>query len=949
MPISYANSLACNRVVPGRRQSLLLVFFIGALLIFCCPSLAAPPSHASSIKKIKVVSDDNYPPYIFRNADGRLQGILVDEWRLWETETGINVTLVGMDWGKALQFMADGKADVIDTLFYTKKRAQLYDFSPPYADIEVPIFFSKNIGPITGVEELHGFVVGVKAGDACIDVLKEHGITTLKRYPDYESIVKAAAENRLKVFCIDKPPGLYYLYKMGIENKFRYSVPLYTGHFHRAVRKGRQNLLRIVDSGFADIPPAAYKKIRKKWMGASIPFNPRYLDYIFLIIAISAALGGILLLWNYLLRRKVAQKTEQLKQTLVALQENEKKYRELVENANSIILRLDTSGNITFFNEYARTFFGYENEEILGRNVLDTIVPEIDSSGRNLKEAIGKIFEDPDSYIHNINENIRKNGERVWIAWNNKPVYDADNTLVGMLCIGNDITERRKTEAERERLASAIAQADESVIITDGRGRIQYVNPAFEALTGYTREEAVENTPGILKSDMHDADFYRSLWEAITSGETWKGRFINRKKDGSHYTVDATITPMRDDAGNIVNYIAVQRDVTEALKLEAQLLQARKMESVGRLAGGVAHDFNNMLSVILGYSELALARIDADNPIYKNLKEIHDTARRSADLTRQLLAFSRKQIIAPQVIDINEQVKNMEHLLRRAIGEDIDLVFTLSAELWPVHLDPSQVDQVVVNLAVNARDAMPDGGMLTIETGNVVFDEAYCKENLGFKPGEYAMLAVSDSGCGMDKETLANVFEPFFTTKKEGRGTGIGLATVYGIVKQNNGFINIYSEPENGTTIRIYFPRYSDVRQIASSELHKAVPVLGNETIALVEDQGKVRDMTRTMLEELGYKVLTAAGPEQALRLCEKHEGKIHLLFTDVVMPNMNGRELAGKIRRLRPDIKILYTSGYTANAIAHHGVLETGVHFIQKPFSTEDLSAKIRETLEGE
>ena len=935
-----------RRLRPFHESALLLVLLFGLSLIFTFTALASSHRESSRIKTITVVADDNYPPYIFRNETGALQGIIVDEWRLWERKTGIKVVLIGMNWGRALKFMAAGKADVIDTIFYTKERAKKYDFTPPYASIEVPVFFDKRIGAISDINSLHGFAVGVKSGDASIDILKKNGITTLIEYPSYASIVRAAAARRLKVFCIDQPPGLYYLYKMGIEDEFRYSIPLYTGQFHRAVRKGRNNLLKMINQGFSEISPKAYKNIQNKWIKTSFPFNPRYLTYIFSIIAISAVLGGTLLLWNYLLRRKVTQKTAKLNQTLVALQASEKKYRELVENANSIIMRIDTSANITFFNEYARVFFGY-GDEILGRSAVGTIVPETESTGRDMRDMIRDILENPERYTDHINENMRRNGERVWIAWNNKPVYDGDGRLVEILCIGNDVTQRRLVEAERERLASAIAQVDDSVVITDREGKITYVNPAFERLTGDSREKVIGQIPRLLRKDEWDPDFYSDLWKALSIGKTWKGRIVNRKSNGDPYTADSTISPIRNAEGNIINYIAVQRDITELLNLETQLLRAQKMEAVGRLAGGVAHDFNNMLHIILGYSELIMADLDPADPIYKRLKAILHTARSSAELTRQLLTFSRKQIIAPHMIHLNDQVKQIEPLLRRTIGEDVALNFRLSPDLWTVDLDPSQVDQVVVNLAVNARDAMPDGGMLTIETENIRLDEAYCQNHIGCNPGEYVMLTVSDNGCGMDEETQASIFEPFFTTKEEGKGTGIGLATVYGIVRQNNGNILVYSEPGHGTTFRIYFLRHRGSAKAHPEDARSTAPVSGNETIVLVEDQTLVREMTQTMLEQLGYNVLSACDPGDAVLLCETHREEIQLLLTDVIMPVMNGKELSQNIRKLRPNIKILYMSGYTASSIAHHGVLEPGVNYIQKPFSLEELSTKVRIALE--
>ncbi|MCF8090491.1 MAG: PocR ligand-binding domain-containing protein, partial [Desulfotignum sp.] len=390
-----------------------------------------------------------------------------------------------------------------------------------------------------------------------------------------------------------------------------------------------------------------------------------------------------------------------------------------------------------------------------------------------------------------------------------------------------------------------------------------------------------------------------------------------------------------------------KRTQRERDKLQNQLLQAQKMESVGRLAGGVAHDFNNMLGVILGHTELALLQADENHELHDDLKEIQKAAKRSADITKQLLAFARKQTISPRQLDLNTTVESMLNMLGRLIGEDIDLVWKPAAHPWTVKMDPSQIDQILANLCVNARDAISGVGKITIETGIKTFDEEYCKEHLGFIPGDFVMLAVSDNGCGIKKDTLGNLFEPFFTTKEVGKGTGLGLATIYGIVKQNNGFINVYSEPGQGSTFKIYLPRL-----IAEEDTDKAVPEKkaaagGTETILLVEDEPSILRMTRMMLERKGYSVLSAATPTEAIEKAKNHSGPIDMLMTDVVMPEMNGRDLSGKITDLYPDIRLLFMSGYTANVIAHQGVLDDGVAFIQKPFSMAEMTMKVREVLD--
>jgi signal transduction histidine kinase len=386
----------------------------------------------------------------------------------------------------------------------------------------------------------------------------------------------------------------------------------------------------------------------------------------------------------------------------------------------------------------------------------------------------------------------------------------------------------------------------------------------------------------------------------------------------------------------------------EKEKLQAQLNQAQKMESVGRLAGGVAHDFNNMLGVILGHAEMSLEEIDPEAPLYATLQAVQHAAERSAALTRQLLAFARKQTVAPKVIDINETVAGMLNMLRRLIGEDIDLLWQPGEKLSPVKVDPSQIDQLLANLCVNARDAIDGVGKITIETQPATFDQRYCSAHHGYLPGEYILLAVSDDGCGMDQDTLNHIFEPFFTTKEQGKGTGLGLASVFGMVRQNNGFINVYSESGRGTTFKIYLPIFAVTSARVATKAPDMPAERGNETILLVEDEPAILQMTTMMLERLGYTVVAAATPGEAIRLAHEYRGRVDLLMTDVVMPEMNGRDLAKNLLLINPKLNRLFMSGYTANVIAHHGVLDEGVHFIQKPFSVKELSGKVREVLNG-
>ena len=456
--------------------------------------------------------------------------------------------------------------------------------------------------------------------------------------------------------------------------------------------------------------------------------------------------------------------------------------------------------------------------------------------------------------------------------------------------------------------------------------------------------------------DPNDRDgFNHEIERVIASKEPFHQEYRVRRKDGAYISVQDEGYFIADALGNTTRMMGFIHDITERkqaeaqrAQLETQLQQAQKMESVGRLAGGVAHDFNNMLTVILGNVALAIEQIDPTHPVHTDLNEIRKAANRSADLTRQLLAFARKQVVAPKVLDLNESVQGIIKMLQRLIGEDISLKWLPEANLWRVKVDPSQIDQILANLCINARDAITGVGNIALEAGNSTFDDDYCAVHAGFAPGDYVRLAVSDNGHGIDKETLAHIFEPFFTTKGTGEGTGLGLATVYGVVKQNNGFINVYSEQGTGTTFTIYLPRHEGGAEQESAAGAAGALVRGQETILLVEDEPSILKLTTRVLTRQGYVVLAANTPGEAIRLASEHASAIHLLMTDVVMPEMNGRDLAKNLQSRYPSLKLLFMSGYTANIIVHQGVLDQGVQFIQKPFSIDDLAAKVREVLDS-
>ncbi len=647
------------------------------------------------------------------------------------------------------------------------------------------------------------------------------------------------------------------------------------------------------------------------------------------------------------------------KQAEKALQKSEEKYKFLIENANDIIWTFDIATmTYTFISKSAERILGYSVDEVTGKTLDDVFSPETKEKVMAGFRSIAAGDAGSDQILMDA-EHITKNGTRVWMEINARVKRDETGTPVAFTGVTRDITRRRKAEADlqesEERYRGIFENVQDVYYETSFDGTILEISPSIGNVSNgqYNRKDLIGRSM---------LDFYANTEERNTllaalqvRGSVTGFEISLQNKDGKIIPCSLSSRLWRDAHGNPEKIIGMMRDNTERHradiereKLQAQLIQAQKMESVGRLAGGVAHDFNNMLSIVLGYTEMAMEKADPDQQsILADLEEIRDAAERSADLTRQLLAFARKQTITPKVLDLNKTVTEMLNMLRRLIGEDINLIWNPSKELWPVKLDPGQVSQILANLCVNARDAIHGVGKISVETANITMDEKSCTDHAGLVPGQYVSLVLKDDGCGMDRETADKIFEPFFTTKEMGKGTGLGLATVYGIVKQNKGFIYVCSEPGQGSVFTMYLPRYIEQSE-KSGQRQPAIPVVhGSETILLVEDEPAILKMGKMMLERLGYRVLAAVTPGAALELAEKHAGEIHLLMTDVVMPEMNGRDLAKKLLSLYPDLKRLFMSGYTADVIAHQGVLDEGIHFIRKPFSKNELAVKIREVLE--
>lgn len=637
------------------------------------------------------------------------------------------------------------------------------------------------------------------------------------------------------------------------------------------------------------------------------------------------------------------------KQAETTLKASEEKFRKtFMTSPDSVNINRLEDGMYVSINPSFTKIVGYTEADILGKTSIEM---NIWANTEDRAQLVAGLKEHGE--VQNLEVRFRTKSGKILYGLMSASIIELNGTA-HILSITRDITERKligeKLQQSEQRYAMLFNVMDEGVAINecirDEKGevidyKILEVNPAFTKNSAYSREQV----EGKLATEL-----YQMSTEFIQ--EWWKDHAEMRQAVESEMYFEPldrwfhiTTTPPVGD-----RFATFSEDITEKKQAEkekeelrARFLQAQKMESVGRLAGGVAHDFNNMLSVILGHTELSLEKLAPQHPLYMSLQEIRKAGERSAEITRQLLAFARKQVIQPKILDLDQTVKNMLSLLRRLIGEDIELYWHPSHESKSVKMDPSQIDQIMANLIVNARDAMPGTGKLTIETRVVTFDQRYCDEHEEARPGEFVLLAISDDGKGMDQEILDKIFEPFFTTKGLGQGTGLGLSTVFGIVKQNEGFLNVYSEVGAGTTFKIYLPRHTVEPVRASDRVHEPILKGQSELILVVEDEVAIMEMARETLEGLGYNVLGAISPKQALELAHEHVDNIKLLLTDVVMPEMNGRDLASQIQEIIPNIKILFMSGYTSDVISHRGILEADMNFIQKPFARKDLASQLR------
>ncbi|HZK48736.1 MAG TPA: PAS domain S-box protein, partial [Thermoleophilia bacterium] len=644
---------------------------------------------------------------------------------------------------------------------------------------------------------------------------------------------------------------------------------------------------------------------------------------------------------------------ETIEHRTAAAEQSETRYRALVESTpNGIIVHQD--GRIIFANEAAARIGGAPAPaDLMGRSVMEFVHPDsLEIARHNIEEAYrtGEPSEMTEERF------VRLDGTEIDVEVVAIPLIFEGRPAISTIV--TDVTDRRQALDELLQLRKAVDASGEVIFLTDRDGLITFINPQFTQTYGFTAAEVVgKETARVLKSGAMKDEDYAYFWQTLLDKRIVKGELVNKTKDGRVLTVEGSANPIVNERDEVVGFLAIQRDITDLRLAEEALREsqerahgAQRMEAVGQLAGGVAHDFNNLLTAIIGFAEIGQARSKGDPALDEAFREIRASADRAAALTRQLLAFSRKQPLQPRVVDLNVIAESISGLLRRLIREDVELALRCQSGLRPVAVDPGQIEQLITNLAVNARDAMPGGEKLTIETANVELGEDFTTTHPGAAPGPHVMLAVSDTGTGIDPKVLPHIFEPFFTTKEHGKGTGLGLSTVYGVVKQSGGSIYVYSEPDQGTIFKVYFPVVDRPVDWAPEgrPAQKDRTVGGHETILVVEDEPAVRALAVRVLEGAGYTVLHEGDPTEALKLYDAHGGTIHLLLTDVVLPGMSGKVLADTIsakQGVRP--RVLFMSGYTHDAIVHGGRLDASVNFLEKPFTRLGLLDKVRGVLD--
>lgn len=916
---------------------------------------------------VRVVSDPQWAPIEFLGASGEPQGIAQDYLRRFQELLGIRFEVVpSTSWRDALDILYTGRADMASAILETPERDEHFLFSEPYLSMNVAIFSQGDVAYLGGLDNLAGRRVAVVDGEAVHELMAAD-------FPEIELVpmlnvtaaLQALAREEVFAFVGNIAVTSYYIAKTGQSQIKVVGETPYTYDLRIATRQNLPELHSILNKALQAISSAERQAIYQKWI--SVTYEHRF-NYT-LLWQVLAGAGLLIALFfgqnlrlSALVRKRTGALTRSNEQLTLEIEErkraaaalessqatlqiSEARYRSLfTATQNAIVVLRD---DIIFdCNPAAERIFACTREAILGQKLIHFAPPrqpDGQESGHLLLQYLADAQKTGQSHFEW--QCCRMDGTLFDAELNLSPLQlDSQPHLQVII---RDITERKARDYERARLVTALEQSPEIIVMTDTNATILYVNPAFERITGYTKSEVLGRNPSILKSGVHPAAFYESLWDTLSRGEKWVGRFVNKAKDGHTFIESAIISPVFDSTGSIMNYVAVKRDITHEEEMENQLRQAQKMEAIGQLAGGIAHDLNNLLHVINGYALLACKETDPQSPLGLRMQEVADAGERASKLVSQLLTFSRRQILKPEFLNLNRVIEEFLKFLSRVLGEHVIMDYVPGERMGVIRADRSQIEQILMNLCVNARDAMPNGGTLTLRTEDAMIDAEFCAGRPWAKPGRYALLHVTDTGHGMDEETQKHIFEPFFTTKDVGKGTGLGLATVYGVVRQHDGMISVKSAPGCGAEFLIYLPA-SESRLIENLLRTPGAPHGGDETILIAEDEDNVRNLTQLILTGAGYKIISASDGEEALTRYAANASSIQLILLDVVMPKRNGKDVFDQIRRMNAHIPFLFTSGYSAGTLKEDFLLTDGVEIIQKPFSPQTLLSKVREILDA-
>lgn len=931
---------------------------------------AALEAEARARSRIIVGGDDNYPPYEFLDANGQPAGFNVDLTRAIARQLGLQVEIQLGTWAKIRKGLENGEIDILQGVFYSIERDEQFSFSLPHSIVQHSIVSREDAPAPSNLRALKDKSILVQNGDIMHDFAVRNGFEAgVVPLDTQEEALRQLAEGRHDAALVARYPALYWIQRRGWNGLRVSEFSVLPADYCYAVRHGQEALLALFDEGLAALKTTGeYRALQARWLA---PYEPRRIPIRHVAWLLLGALGlaAVFAVLAALFQRQVHRRT-------AALRESEEKFRMAFHiNPNIIAISRLSDGMYAAVNRSFTRLLGYAEEEVVGKTSTELGIWADPDGRRKFVEVL-----QAEGFVDEYEAPFRtRDGaiRQVLIAASIIAIRSEPH----ILHTARDITERkqdeeklRKAEAEARNLLDEARRSRRALLslVEDqklAQDQLRALTVRQEALLSAIPDIIMEVDtdkvytwanpagleffgPDVVGREARyyfegEQDTYKRVQPLFEGrGEVIYLESLQRRHDNQIRLLAWWCRVLKDREGRVTGALSTARDITEQRELEDQLRQAQKIDAVGRLAGGVAHDFNNMLGVILGHAEMALEQIKPSQPVYEDLREIQQAAQRSADLTRQLLAFARKQTVDPRILNLNDTIAGMLKMLRRLIGEDIELVWEPGPDLWPVRMDPVQVDQVLANLAVNARDAIRGVGQLSIRTENVILRESDLSSHADFIAGEYVLLKVSDNGAGMDQATMTHLFEPFFTTKGLGKGTGLGLATLYGAVKQNGGFIDVDSLPGRGTTFNIYLPRTMEDRTEASAADAQEAGG-GTETVLFVEDSAPLVKLVTTLLNRRGYNVLAAGLPSTALDLVRQYPKPIHLLIADVIMPEMNGRDLAGRIRELRPDIRVLFISGYTADVIAPHGVLENGIDFLQKPVAGKRLLAKVREILD--